>query len=162
MSISTPILAAIIGSIVAGVTSLVINLISLFGQYKLTQRNKRWMTRFHWKRETISIVRELRREATGMDLDEYDQETFDRLHSELEKQTHSIPQKYRGSDINSALDDITLCHTRFDPDSPDSSLPAHRQSLIEKSEDFIDKINSGPNGGENSFLSQTFGHLHRR
>lgn len=159
MAISTPILAAIIGSIVAGVISFVINLISLVGQYKLTQKNRRWMTQFQWKRETISIVRELRREAIRMDLSQYDNETFDQIHSELEEQTHSIPQEYEETEINSALDDITLCHQRFDPSSRDSSLPSHRQSLIEKSERFLEAVRSQPEGDREGWLSQIGGYF---
>lgn len=151
MGISTPVLAAIIGSIVAGVISFVINITSLFGQYLINKRNRKWMNRFQWNRETISTVRELRRETLRMDLGGEDFDILDNLVGEIESQRHSIPPQYQESAIDSNLDRITLLHHNFDPQSDDSSLPEYRKSMINKTEDLLDSLGENVSNIDNLY-----------
>lgn len=144
MGISTPVLAAIIGSLVAGVISFIVNVISLGGQYVLNKKNRREMKEFQWKRETTSILRELRREALRMDLNNGDAGVVNNLIEEIESQIDLIPSKFKDSDTNSNLDDILLTYHDFDTETNDMTVVDYRSELIEKTEDALESFeNSG-------------------
>lgn len=119
MELSTPVFAAIVGSLVGGVSSLVINIVSVILQYRINNRNRRRIHREQWRRETISLIRELRREALRIDLsvDEPEEHTFDELVNQIEDKTDRIPPQYQGSRLNSALSDIILQNSESDIDS---------------------------------------------
>lgn len=152
MAISTPVLAAIIGSIVAGAISLIVNLASIGIQYWLNRKNQKQMEREQWRRETISVIKELRREALRMDLSATDSDLgiFDELVKEIEGRKDRTPPFYRNTSINSDLADIILYHREAQGDS-DFSLPNYRQKMIECTEAALDTIEEFPNEGRNLY-----------
>ncbi|MCF2206355.1 hypothetical protein KI372_04170 [Halobacterium salinarum] len=133
---NTPILAAIVGSVVAGVISGIVNLISTLGQYKLNRRNRRLMNEDQWRRDTISIVKELRREALHMDLGGDDQELIEDLVQEVEGQLDQAPEKFLESPVENKIRGIRLKVRKYGDDEING--PKFRQGLINKSEDVLD------------------------
>lgn len=136
MDISTPVLAAIIGSIVAGVISLVVNIISLLGQYKINKINESRVKRLQWEREVVSLVKELRRESMRMNLDGEDDEIVDSLIKDIESKKDQIPPKYNNLDVKNRLEDLSLTQHDFEHDS--LTRPEYRSELIEKTEAALD------------------------
>ena len=142
MEISIPILAAIVGSLVGGVSSLVINITSIAIQYKINNRNRRRINREQWRRETISLIRELHREALQLDLSvsEPENHTFDELVEQIENKVDRSPPQYQDSRLNSAISDIILKHNGADIDSGRFSLPEYRQDMIDSAETALENF----------------------
>jgi len=136
MEISTPVLAAI----VAGVISLFINSVSLVAQYILNERHEKKMIRARWRRETISLIKELRREAHRINLPNSNIEPLEELIHEIERQRNAIPPKYQNSDIDNKLGSLILCQERYTDSIDGKSIPQYRHDIIEKAEHTLDSF----------------------
>ncbi len=136
-----PILAAII----SGTVSVFVNIISLVGQYKLGQRNERLRDEKQWRRDTVSVVKELRREALRMDVDGDDDELVQNLIEEVESHLHRIPDKFTGSSIENKLSELCLVNNNYE--TGNLNRVEFRKETMTKSEEVLDEfeeISSGP------------------
>ena len=140
MDISTPILAAIVGSIVAGVISFCVNIISLAGQYILNEKHHKRTIRFQWRRETISLIKELRREALRMELSQGGIKPLEGIINEIETQHSDIPQEYVGSDVSNRIDSIALVHQEYLRSPTEVSIPEYRRDIIQNAEKALDSF----------------------
>lgn len=138
------ILAAIIGSIVAGVISVIVNILSLLGQHKLNQRNRRLINEDQWRRDTVSIVRELRREAMNMDLDGGDDELIQNLVGDIKSHLDRTPEKFTNSPTEDGLTKLRLANRDFE--SGNINRIELRQEIISKSEEVLDEFEEHPRG----------------
>lgn len=119
VDIPTAVAASVSGAVVAGVISAIVNAFSIRHQSRQNREHKQWMEQFQWRRETNAIVRQLRREALQMDIDDPDIEVISELIEDLEIQVDLIPAEYRGTQLNSALDDIRLAYHDYENENGD-------------------------------------------
>lgn len=131
---STAVSASIIGAVVAGVISMIVNVLSLGGQYLLNRRHREWMEQFQWRRETTAVVRQLRREALRLDVKDSDTDTIDQLIEDLESHLDSIPTVYSGTDVNSALDNIRIAYRDYNESDSPTAIVDLRTDLMAATE----------------------------
>lgn len=134
MASSLAIEAAIISGVIAGVSSIVINGISVGAQYVLNRRHREWMERFQWRRETNAVVRELRRETLYLDVRNPDVEKLGELIQDLETQLDFIPEEYSGTTLSADLDDIRLAYHNYKDADGGASVVDLRTNLLSATE----------------------------
>lgn len=140
VDIPTTVAASIIGAVVAGVISGVVNLISLHAQSRMNRTHKQWMERFQWRRETNATVRQLRRNTLQLDISNPDLDIINELIKKLEIQIANIPDKYSGTALNKALNDIQLAHNSYEDSDDDTAIVDFRTQLLAATETAETKI----------------------
>lgn len=139
MDIPTPILAAIIGSIVAGIISFIVNVISLAGQYMLTKHNQDRIREIQWETQSISLTKELRREATRMQLDAEGVEELRPTLEDLQSQRDELPEKYQGTKVENSLQEMEWWYQKY-KDESNMLVSELRGKLLENTEVLIDEL----------------------
>jgi hypothetical protein len=134
VDIPTAIAASIIGAVVAGMISGVVNLISLGIQYRLNRNHRQWMERFEWHRETNATVRQLRRHTLQLDMSDPDLNAISELIKELEIQIDHIPDTYSGTALNTALNDIQLVYKNYEDSDDDTAIIDLRTKMLTATE----------------------------
>ncbi|MDL0121794.1 hypothetical protein [Halobacterium salinarum] len=102
-----------------------------------------------WQKETISVIKELRREAIRMDLTGDDDELIQDLVQDIETQLDEVPSKFINSSIERRLLEIRLEKSEFN--NGDLSHPDFRQHLIAKSEEILDEFESHPDSPDSLY-----------
>lgn len=141
MDIPTAILAAVIGSIVAGVISIIVNLSSLALQFRFTILNNERTRRMQWRTESSTLAKELKREALRMELSEEGIEEIRPTIDDLRKQRAKIPQKHKDSEIESKLDELEWYLNKYDQEQ-DMLVSSLRDHLIEVSDNIQKELES--------------------
>lgn len=142
-------LAAVVGSVVAGAISFIVNLFSLGAQYKLNEWNRKSIQRDQWRRDIKSTVNEFRREALRMSGRPEDLEfsVFENLIDEIEKSKDKTPPRYQTDRLDSVLSNLILHHRDYDPSSNGSQLAQYRAQMIEDTEVILrelDELSENP------------------
>ena len=144
MSLSTPVLASIVGAVVAGVISAIINIISLGAQYLINEKQQKNIVRREWERETTKNIRELKRSILSFDPSSDsvsdDLDIIDSLVNGLEDQKEIIPDQH--SSIEPKLTDVVLAHERKNLDDYYSSLIEYRTELLQAVQDVEEEFDS--------------------
>ena len=140
INIPTAIAASLIGAVVAGIISGVVNLVSLVIQYRLNRSHKQWVQEFQWRQETSAAARQLRRHTLQLNMSDPDTDVINELIKDLEKQADRIPDTHRGTEISGALDDIRLAHKRYQESDDNTAVVDLRTELIEATETTETKI----------------------
>ena len=131
MDLPTPVLAAVLGAIVSGVISIVVNIISYFIQNKINEENRREIREEQWQRDTLTLVRELNRQALDMDMGSTNHPQISSLIKDIESQIDGAPEETE-QEIISGLENILIIKKKFNADETDNIK--YRKDLIEKSE----------------------------
>lgn len=140
-NIPTAVVASVSGAVVAGVISAIVNAFSIRHQSRKNREHKQWMDQFQWRRETNAIIRQLRREALQLAIDDPDIEIISELIEDLEIQVDLIPTEYSGNQINTALNDIRLAYHDYENDHGDVvELRTEMIDATEKAEREIDDM----------------------
>ena len=144
MSLSTPVLASIVGAVVAGVISAIINIISLGAQYLINEKQQKNIVRREWERETTKNIRELKRSVLSFDPSSDsvsdDLDIIDSLVNDLEDQKEIIPDQHNS--IEPKLTDVVLAHERKNSDDYYSSLIEYRTELLQAVQDVEGEFDS--------------------
>ena len=143
VDVPTAVVASICGAVVAGVISAIINAYSLRHQFRQNQKHRLWMEKFQWLRETNTIVRQLRREALQMKIDDPDIDVMDELIQDLKLQLDSLPTEYNGTQLDSALNDILIAY--HDYDDGKGNIVDLRTKMITATETAERNIENTPN-----------------
>ena len=141
MDLSTPILAAIVGSVVAGVISFVVNLFSLYGQYLIMRKNNKIINVTQWENESFSLIRELQREAMRMEIDDEGVEELRPTIEDIQSQRYKIPDTYRGTNIEKILEEIEWWLQEYDQES-EILVSKLRGEILKSTEDFLEELES--------------------
>lgn len=107
------------------------------------------MNEKQWRRDTVSVIKELRREALRMDVDGDGDELVQNLIEEVESYLDRTPDKFVGSSIENKLSELCLVNSNYETD--ELNRIEFRKETMTKSEEVLDEFEKIPSGPDSLY-----------